>query len=172
MNILALDNSLTATGYATNYLKGQASFGVLNPHKNLGKGMARLNWIATTVEGLAQSADVVVMEGYSYASKGRSILSIAELGGVIRWMIWVMGTPYTEVAPGTLKKFATGSGNAGKDEMLAASIRRLGYEGHDNNEADALWLLQMALHHYKQDGAISLPKAQLESLEKVQWPKL
>ena len=45
---------------------------------------------------------------------------------------------------GTIKKHATGKGNASKDEMVAA-MRLLGHEPADDNEADALALLYFAL---------------------------
>jgi Holliday junction resolvasome RuvABC endonuclease subunit len=48
--------------------------------------------------------------------------------------------PYQGVPVGTIKKHATGKGNAGKAEMLAAARQR-GYCPTDDNEADALALL-------------------------------
>lgn len=45
--------------------------------------------------------------------------------------------PYEGVPVGTIKKFATGKGNAGKPEMIAAA-RAWGHEPVDDNEADAL----------------------------------
>ncbi|HZP21427.1 MAG TPA: hypothetical protein VFB16_14625 [Bauldia sp.] len=50
------------------------------------------------------------------------------------------GIPYEGVPVGTIKRFATGKGNASKDEVIAA-VRRLGFSPADHNEADALALL-------------------------------
>lgn len=47
-------------------------------------------------------------------------------------------TPCLVVPPTVRAKYATGKGNASKDDVLAAAIRRFGYEGSNNNEADAL----------------------------------
>ena len=52
--------------------------------------------------------------------------------------------PYQGVPVGTIKKFATGRGNAGKDEMIAA-MRALGHAVTDDNEADALAILHWAI---------------------------
>ena len=52
--------------------------------------------------------------------------------------------PYQGVPVGTIKKHATGKGNAGKDEMIAA-IRARGHTPGDDNEADALALLHWAI---------------------------
>jgi len=48
--------------------------------------------------------------------------------------------PYQGVPVGTIKRHATGKGNASKDEMIAA-IRARGFDPIDDNEADALALL-------------------------------
>ena len=52
--------------------------------------------------------------------------------------------PYQGVPVGTIKKHATGKGNAGKDEMIAA-MSALGHAPVDDNEADALALLHWAI---------------------------
>ncbi len=46
----------------------------------------------------------------------------------------------------TLKKFATGRGNASKNDMIAAAKAR-GWEPQDDNEADALFLLDFAIRN-------------------------
>ena len=45
---------------------------------------------------------------------------------------------------GTIKRHATGKGNAGKAEVIAA-MKALGHPVTDDNEADALALLHWAL---------------------------
>lgn len=168
MNILAIDLSLTATGYAIG-----ATSGILLPPKGLDRGEARLDWILRQVLQLAASgeAEIAILEGYSYASANVAH-QLGELGGVVRWGLYRRGVPYVEIAPGTLKKFAAGRGNAKKPEMLAAAIKRLGYQGHDDNEVDALWLQQVGLHAFGLPGAADLPKLQLEAIAKVKWPEI
>ena len=51
--------------------------------------------------------------------------------------------PYQGVPVGTIKKHATGKGNASKDEMVAA-VRARGHAPADDNEADAIGLLYLA----------------------------
>ena len=55
--------------------------------------------------------------------------------------------PYQGVPVGTIKKHATGKGNAGKDLVIAA-MTALGHAPADDNEADALALLRWALVHH------------------------
>ena len=52
--------------------------------------------------------------------------------------------PYQGVPVGTIKRHATGKGNAGKTEVIAA-MKALGHPVTDDNEADALALLHWAL---------------------------
>jgi Holliday junction resolvasome RuvABC endonuclease subunit len=52
------------------------------------------------------------------------------------------GIPYQGVPVGTIKKHATGKGNANKDAMIAAAVAR-GFRPADDNEADALALLHL-----------------------------
>ena len=52
--------------------------------------------------------------------------------------------PYQGVPVGTIKKHATGRGNASKDEVIAA-MRALGHAVTDDNEADALAILHWAI---------------------------
>ena len=52
--------------------------------------------------------------------------------------------PYQGVPVGTIKKHATGKGNAGKPAMVAAMVAK-GHHPSDDNEADALAILHWTL---------------------------
>lgn len=54
--------------------------------------------------------------------------------------------PYSAVPVGTIKKFWTRKGNAGKPEMIAEGNRR-GYPTKDDNEMDAIALLHYWIEH-------------------------
>ena len=54
--------------------------------------------------------------------------------------------PYEAVPVGTIKRHATGKGNANKDAVIAA-VRKLGFDPADDNEADALAILDWAMAH-------------------------
>jgi len=49
--------------------------------------------------------------------------------------------PYQAIPVATIKKRATGSGNASKEEMIAACEKALSHTPEDDNEADARWIL-------------------------------
>ena len=164
-NVVGLDLSLTATGIAA---AGVAD--VLRP-KGL-TGPERLAWLCDRVDAIVKlhNAALVVVEGYAYGRQNTAH-QLGELGGVIRLALWEAGIPYVDVPPSTLKKYATGRGNAGKEEVLAAAIRRLGYQGHDNNEADALWLRALGCAAYGAPLA-DLPKLHASVVDGLDWPEI
>lgn len=137
MNPLAIDASLTATAV---HSQGGGSLVRVKS-----RGLERLATIRDEVLTLAHGADAVFIEGYAYGARNQAH-QIGELGGVLRLALWEMGLPVYEVPPSTLKMYGTGKGTAGKDAMIAAAIRRFGFEGSDNNAADACVLWHFAKH--------------------------
>ena len=186
--IVAIDPSITATGYAI-YDSAKEIRERLNVFtlKSIRRGPAYLAHAASVFENaiyagasvglVVGKADLVIMEGYSFGSRGRAVFQLGELGGVLRMTAFRMNVPVVEIAPGNLKKFATGKGNAGKDQMLATAIRKLPYDGYDHNEADALWLLAMAFYKYGLGAdtlmcTLPLTQYQREALKVPKWPEL
>jgi len=165
MKILALDLSLSSTGWAR-WDGSTVSSGVL---EGPGTGMERVEAIRARVESLAYGVDVAAVEGYSYASRGRSIVSLGELGGVIRHWFFTVGLPVLEVPPACRCKYACGKGNASKDAVLVAAVRRLGYQGHSHDEGDALWLLATALD-LAGIPLVTVPASHRAALARLTWP--
>ena len=65
--------------------------------------------------------------------------------GVIQEFCENMGVPYRGLDVGAIKKHATGKGNANKEKMLAAARAKWGDQVTDHNEADALWIADLAM---------------------------
>ena len=78
------------------------------------------------------------------------------------------------MTPTARAKYGTGKGNAAKDAVLAAVIRR--YPAVDvtgNDEADALILAAMGARHLGIPLELSpVPGPCLDALLKVRWPEL
>lgn len=87
--------------------------------------------------------ELILIEGYSYASRG-SVISLGEFGILVRQSLFEVTDNVLEVAPSLLKKFATGKGNAGKSQMVSEITRRYDVTFKTDNEADAFALMQMA----------------------------
>ena len=168
IRIVALDPSLTAFGCAA----GLSRTGVITTPKR--RGVERLIRIRDEVVRIcrAERAECVVVEGYGFApGRGHAAREMGELGGVIRVALHEAGFQYVDVPPATLKRFACGKGNARKEEVLVAAVRRLGYEGASHDVADALWLYALARHAYGCP-VVEVPKTHLEALVKMKWPEI
>lgn len=88
----------------------------------------------------------VFIEGYSFASKGRSILTMVEFGWALRTRLLQEMVPL-EVPPSTLKQFATGKGNADKLAVCLAVQKRYGVYFNTTDQFDAYALARMAACH-------------------------
>lgn len=145
--ILALDLG-TQTGWAlmgrdASITSGAESF---KPQRFEGGGMRYLRfkrWL-TEVKQCADGIDLVVLEE---VRRHAGVDAAHAYGGFLATLTaWCEHhqIPYQGVPVGTIKKHATGKGNAGKAEMIAAAKVR-GFNPIDDNESDALALLDWAL---------------------------
>lgn len=171
MNLLALDLSLTSTGWAAKHGAQPPTWGTFKPKD---QGAQRLQGIVTWLDTLLDvwKPEVVLVEGYSFGSQLSRAHALGELGGVVRLRLFQRAQLVVEVAPKTRAKFATGSGNAGKEQVLVEAVKRLGYIGHSNDEADALWLLQIGLQGYACSEAVRVPSGHMAALDAIEWPTL
>ena len=73
------------------------------------------------------ACEQIALEGYSMGSKGK-VFHIAENTGVLKYKIYNAGIPLEIIPPTSLKKFATGKGNADKDSMHQKFMRDSGID--------------------------------------------
>jgi Holliday junction resolvasome RuvABC endonuclease subunit len=191
-SILAIDPSVTAFGWAwwsssedprisygtihTEPLRKDPAYGpkeqkfspVLQEEKT-----ARLIFLRGAYHALFERTwpELVLLEDYAYQGQGNAAILLGELGGMLRVDLETRGIPVVFVAPNRRAQWATGKGNAGKAEVLTAAVRALGYIGHSHDEADALWMLHMALYHYRIK-AVPVDVKQRRAIEKLHWPEL
>lgn len=90
------------------------------------------------------SVDAIYLEGYSHNSKFQTH-ALGEYGGILRWNLLDCCDRIYEVAPSKLKLFATGKGNASKDQVVAhlASTYKVCFDCND--AYDAWGLLHLGL---------------------------
>lgn len=164
--VIGLDVSLTSTGYSGCGLRGTIT--------SKARGAERLDDISTLLRNIiitCPSNVVVIIEGYSFASRNSQAHSIGEVGGVVRLTLFREGVPFIEVPPTSRAKFATGKGNSSKNEVISAVSARTGIvwsgKGADD-EADAFILEEMGLV-VQGYGRYEWPKVNLEALEKIDW---
>ncbi len=168
--IIGLDLSLTGTGIAVCTRGDATSRIVWDVRKVATKGLTGTARLIVIRDAVRRELEVwnpaaVYLEGYAYGRHNKAA-EIGELGGVIRVMLAEALVPWAPLAPKTVKKYATGKGNAEKDEVLAAAIRRLGYERASNDEADALWIAAVG-HALHGKPVVDLPLTHLAALEGI-----
>lgn len=169
-HVIALDLSLTATGVCW-----------VPPHDiepdpftirtSAGDDMGvRLACVVSKVMDIATDRDdataapVFIIE--DLPTHARAAGKTGMVHGAIRLTLWQNRYQVITIPPASLKTWATGKGNAGKPEMLAEAIKRLGFDGHDDNEVDALWLWTLGAELLG-DPVIDLPQTHRRSLTKL-----
>lgn len=144
--ILALDLG-TTTGWALSQpdapiISGTQSF---KPGRFEGGGMRFLRfkrWLTEIKQAAGEIEAVYYEEVRRHVGTDAAHTYGAFYGQLTAWCEH-HEIPHQGVPVGTIKKFATGKGNAGKEEMLCA-IQGRGFKPIDDNEADALALLLWA----------------------------
>jgi Holliday junction resolvasome RuvABC endonuclease subunit len=149
--ILALDLG-TTTGWAMRPTAGALAHGwmSLKGGRYEGGGMRFLRfsrWLSE-IHGVAGEINAVYFEE---VRRHASTDAAHVYGGLMATLTaWCesRNIPYQGVPVGTIKKHATGKGNASKEQILAA-MQALGHPVTDDNEADALALLHWAIEEHK-----------------------
>jgi len=173
---IGIDQSLT--GFAL------SAVNVLSPenhttwvYKSEYRGVQRLNDISEWMVGkldllLSQGNSVydVAMEGTVLQSQAALVLG--ELAATVKLTLFsyfdeveesFLRTPL-QIPPMTLKKYASGKGNAKKQEMLMQIYKRWGLEFNDDNAADAYALARLA-------GECVIDPVEKSIVEQVKDPK-
>jgi crossover junction endodeoxyribonuclease RuvC len=84
-----------------------------------------------------------LIEGYSFGSKGASVVSLGEFGGILRMYASGIADCTVEVPPTVLKKFITGKGNAKKLDVVSSLSAKYAMTFKSDNQADAFGLAQL-----------------------------
>lgn len=168
MELMGLDLSLTSTGYSINQETGVIS--------TASKGPERLTRISNEIIDIVMSTsiDAVILEGYSFASRNSQAHSIGELGGVVRMCLWQRGVSYVEVPPTCRAKFATGKGNASKNEVISAISAKTNivWSGPGADDRCDAWILEQMGKCFLNMSDYEWPKQNMEAMGKVDWSPL
>ncbi len=145
--ILCLDLG-TQTGWALRGRDGSITSGAesFRPQRFEGGGMRYLRFKRRLTE-IERSADGLDAVYFEEVRRHAGVDAAHAYGGFMAHLTaWCEHhqIPYQGVPVGTIKKHATGRGNAGKADMVSA-MRQRGFQPNDDNEADALAILLWAI---------------------------
>ena len=156
MKILALDPA-TNCGWAVGskderYIGGTWDCSVKRDESG---GFRLLKLKANLVRTLQDfGVTVVVFEAVRMASKrthAHAMIVQSELQGVIKTVLdeWEPRIPYKGLSSSEIKKHASGNGQCNKERMLSLARAKWGMDAIvDDNQADAMWLLDLAIARY------------------------
>ncbi|QFG13963.1 RuvC-like resolvase [Mycobacterium phage Rhinoforte] len=185
--ILGIDTSLTGTGLARAVLPDVqrgvdmprewpaqvdlATVGASKPKKG-DTWLARSRRVHEVLDGIAGALDdghydAVGLEELAYGAKGDAVVVLHWLWGEVVNLVRLRDIPLYLVNVSGVKKFATGNGNAKKDEVMLAMANRFPqYAIKDNNQSDALVVCMMTARHCGVPFE-TMPLKHLESMTKV-----
>ena len=163
--LVGLDLSLTSTGICVD--------GDAESISTKLKGIPRLNCISLMITNrLAGIPDpAVCIEGYSFGSRNSQAHSIGELGGVVRMALWKREIPWVDIPPTCRAKFATGKGNAAKNEVVSSISARTGivWSGKGADDMCDAWILEEMGRAHLNMPRYEWPKINLSAMDKVDW---
>ncbi|MBF0140240.1 MAG: hypothetical protein HQL74_08165 [Magnetococcales bacterium] len=145
--LLALDLG-SKTGWALRQAGGAITSGTIEfrPGRFEGGGMRYLRFKRWLAEMKQHGVDTIVFEE---VRNHKGIDAAHAYGGFMATLTsWCeqqeVPVPYRGIPVGTIKRHATGKGNASKVEVMEA-MRRKGHDPIDDNASDALAILHWAL---------------------------
>lgn len=173
--VVGLDLSLTSTGMAafwgpgdirTRRIRSTGSAGATWDERG-----ARLRKIVRDIINYVPNDALVMVEAPSYASSGAGTHDRSGLWWMVYQHLATINCTIVPVAPAQRMMYATGKGggkDAGKDNVLAAAIKRYpDIEITGNDVADAVLLMAMGKRLIGEPIEESLPATHLRALDKL-----
>ena len=169
--IAGLDLSTTRIGYADPSGSTHSITTSVKPKEPARRLHELVRSLEHLLRGLGPRPRLVVIEGYVPSARGlRTLIRLAELGGVVRLRLWELDIAYVEVNPAKLKRYATGSGGADKPAMQAAAAE-LGASAANHDEADAFLLRHLGRAAYGLE-AVEPDGYRAEVVASITWPDI
>ena len=146
MNILALDLA-TKTGWA--HSGGGSGVQDFAPRRGDSPGMRWVEfqaWLRRILDSCP--TDVIAYEQAHH--RGGAATHVAHsLIGIVEKVAAERKIELTNRHSKTIKKYATGNGNASKEKMMEAGRKAFCQDFIDDNECDACWLLELVVEDLK-----------------------
>jgi crossover junction endodeoxyribonuclease RuvC len=170
--VIGLDLSLTGTGVASSLGHVDTITSKAQAAATLAARRARLRQLASEIVSRCKSPlDLVVIEAPAFSRTTGHMHDRSGLWWLVVDALHGNDFPVVEVTATQRAKYATGKGNAAKDAVLAAVVRRYpDVEVSNNNEADALVLAAMGTRALGHPIETSLPVVNLAAMDAVRWP--
>lgn len=146
MKILALDSG-THTGWAANetpIMSGTQGFELKRGESPGMRFLKFQSWLKDMIK--LTSPDMIIYERAHHRGGAPTEVGVG-LTTIIQTICAEAHIEHVALHSGTLKKHATGKGNASKEDMMQTA-RSLDWKFKTDDECDALWLLDYAIENY------------------------
>jgi crossover junction endodeoxyribonuclease RuvC len=156
VKVVGLDLSLTCTGVAVATQNGAITDRITSkptPNATLADRAVRIGLITARVVDFVRGADLVIIEGPTYATSTGSQHDRSGLWWLVVNRLIAGTMPVVEVSPTTRCRYATGRGNASKDDA-----RHLGHPLEPTKPDTGSGLVAI------------LPQTHLAAMDAVTWP--
>ena len=147
----------TNTGYAYTHgsrpVGAQSGVASFKPGRHEGGGMRFLRFRKFLSDLVGESVATVVF--YEEVARHTGTTAAHVYGGLLATLTEFCeehGIPYRGLPVGTIKKHATGSGRSGKSIMLARADTVFGPGIDSEDQADAIWVLDLGLKELGDEG--------------------
>ncbi|MGW5556894.1 hypothetical protein ACWER9_06680 [Micromonospora sp. NPDC003944] len=187
LRMIGLDLALAAAAISwTHDHHGQAALGCRTVYTaRVNRDAVDHNRIHKVLEWVAAAAKsrphLAVIEG-TFTRGGGSDIPLIGLRTVVTHWLWTQKIPYVDVAPSTLKVWATGHGattgdnKVTKDKVRTAVVATYGrlmtIDPRDDNQCDSVALLSLGLAAYGQPLVRISRSQQTRALAVPKWPTL
>jgi Holliday junction resolvasome RuvABC endonuclease subunit len=163
---LGIDQSLRSSGVAVVSEGQDVQFiGRIAPGKLT--GVQRLASIRSALRDVLAGEPGIrfaALEGYAYDVGAGRVFELGEVGSVVKLVLHDAAIPFVIVPPASLKLFVTGSGQAKKEQMRQAVLKKWGISIEQDDECDAFGLAHVARSFHLNKGT---SRAELEVLKKL-----
>lgn len=147
VRILAIDSG-TQTGWASNsagkVISGTQDFSLKRGESSGMRFLMFRKWLDNMIK--TTNVELIIYERAHHRGGSPTEVGVG-LTTLIQTACSEHDIEYVALHSATLKKFATGKGNACKEDMMVEAVKK-GWDFKDDNEADALWLLDYAIENY------------------------
>lgn len=169
MRFIGIDPSTAGTGLVIFDEEGLVVEAlVLKAIENNDDDPKRFRDLATRLrKHLNPATDKVLIEGFSFGSKGRGVSIAYGVGWIIRDMLNENYITWMDIPPKTLKKFISNNGNAAKKDLVKPTLDKWGFTHKSNDVVDAYGLAKIAYHMYNHDGLLKYEQEVLKKLKKI-----
>lgn len=152
MKLVGLDISLTSTGVAVHEAGGATFTRLVGEDGKKGASLvqrrARLRRLVNGILVYAHDATAVAVESHDFGARYGSQHDRSGAWWLVVDALAEAGIPVVMMSPSQLKSYGTGSGNASKQDVLVAAVRRHPtVDIRNDDQADAVTALSMLVRH-------------------------